>query len=87
MERGLEPPPPIEVDPATMSDQDRGRDRVERYPTTLDDALKQLESASIFPGSLGELLAQSYIAVRRSEWVAYSHADQAFQLRNHFLKY
>ena len=87
MERDLEPPPPAEVDPATMSDQERGLNRVERYPTTLDDALKQLESDSILRGSLGELLTESYIAVRRSEWVTYSQADQAFQFRNHFLKY
>jgi glutamine synthetase len=87
LERELEPPPPVEVDPAAMSDQDRGRQRVERYPTTLDEALKQLESDSILRGSLGELLAESYIAVRRSEWVTYSQADQAFQFRNHFLNY
>jgi len=87
IERELEPPPPVEVDPATMSHQDRGRSQVQRYPTTLDEALKQLENDSILSGSLGELLAESYIAVRRSEWVAYSQADQDFQLRNHFLKY
>jgi hypothetical protein len=36
---------------------------------------------------MGELLARSYLAVHRSEWEAYSGADEAFGFRNHFLKY
>jgi hypothetical protein len=32
-------------------------------------------------------LAQSYIAVRRSEWAAYSAGDEEFEQQGHFLKY
>jgi glutamine synthetase len=37
--------------------------------------------------ALGEPLARSYLAVRRSEWDAYSAADAAFQFADHFAKY
>jgi hypothetical protein len=36
--------------------------------------------------ALGPVLAQSYLTVLRSEWEAYSAADQAFEQRGHFLK-
>ena len=37
--------------------------------------------------ALGEPLARSYLAVRRSEWEAYSEADEEFAFASHFCKY
>lgn len=87
IDRQMEPPEPLEVDPATLSDDEREARGAHRYPTTLDEALKHLESDEVLTGALGELLARSYLAVRRSEWEAYSAADEDFQHRGHFLKY
>lgn len=87
IERELEPPEPLDVDPATLSDQERIARRAERYPTTLGEALEQLEKDDVLTEAMGDLLARSYVAVRRSEWEAYSGADEAFGFRNHFLKY
>jgi glutamine synthetase len=87
IERELEPPAPVEVDPATLLDEERRRNRVERFPATLDVALEQLAADSVLRDALGDLLARSYLAVRRSEWEAYSQADEVFRFRNHFLKY
>jgi hypothetical protein len=41
----------------------------------------------VLTGALGPVLAESYLAVRRSEWDAYSVEDAAFEQRGHFLKY
>ena len=87
IERQLEPPGPIDVDPATLSGEERRRSGIERYPATLDVALQRLAGDHVLLDALGDLLARSYLAVRRSEWEAYSHADEAFRLRNQFLKY
>ena len=38
-------------------------------------------------GALGAVLAQSYLAVRGSEWETYSAEDEAFEQRGHFEKY
>ena len=37
--------------------------------------------------ALGEPLARSYLAVRRSEWEAYSAAAEEFAFASHFAKY
>ena len=87
IERELSPPEPLDIDPATLSDEERTARRAERYPTTLGDALDQLEKDHALTAAMGDLLARSYLAVHRSEWEAYSEADEAFGFRNHFLKY
>ena len=38
-------------------------------------------------GALGPVLAESYLAVRRSEWAAYSAGDGTFEQQGHFEKY
>lgn len=87
MERGLRPPDPIDVDPATLSDRDRKARGALRYPTTLDEACKALESDAVLMDALGDLMARSFLAVRRSEWEAYSAMSEEEQHRGHFLKY
>ena len=87
IERRLEPPPPVDVDPALLSETQRQAGGIHRYPATLDDALARLEDDGVLMTALGEPLARSYLAVRRSEWEAYSSADEAFQFAGHFLKY
>ena len=37
--------------------------------------------------ALGPVLAESYLAVRRSEWTAYLAGDETYEQRGHFLKY
>lgn len=37
--------------------------------------------------ALGPVLARSYLAVRGSEWDAYSAGDDEFEQQGHFLKY
>ncbi len=87
VDRGLEPPPPLDRDPATLSDAERAAAGVERYPETLGEALDRLESDDVLMDALGDPLARSYLAVRRSEWEEYSAADEAFQYAGHFAKY
>jgi glutamine synthetase len=87
MERDLRPPDPIDVDPATLSDRDREARGALRYPTTLDEACKALESDAVLMDALGDLMARSFLAVRRSEWEAYSAMSEEEQHRGHFLKY
>jgi hypothetical protein len=37
--------------------------------------------------ALGPPLSRSYLAVRGSEWAAYSAGDEAFEQQGHFLRY
>jgi glutamine synthetase len=87
LERSLEPPEPLEVDPATIPDSEREARGVHRLPATQEEALAALESDDVLTAALGPALAESYLAVRRSEWNAYSTQDTGFEQRGHFLKY
>jgi glutamine synthetase len=87
LERGLEPPDPVEVDPATIDEAERERRGIRRLPATQQEALDALAADRLLLDALGPTLAGSYLAVRRSEWEAYSARDDTFEQQGHFLKY
>jgi glutamine synthetase len=78
IERGLEPPEPVAVDPATL----RG---LQRLPATQREALDALAADEVLTSALGPVLAGSYLAVRRSEWAAFSAKRDPFS--HHFERY
>jgi glutamine synthetase len=85
--RRLEPPGPVEVDPATLGEAERERLGIATMPATQAEALDALETDAVLTDALGPVLAGSYLAVRRSEWAAYSEGDEAFEQQGHFSKY
>jgi glutamine synthetase len=87
LERGLEPPAPVEVDPATIEERERSARGIVPLPGTQAEALAALAADEVLTSALGPVLAESYLAVRRSEWDAYSAGDEAFEQQGHFLKY
>jgi glutamine synthetase len=87
VERGLAAPEPVEVDPATLSEDEREALGVRPLPSTQAEALDALEADAVLTGALGPVLARSYLMVRRSEWETYSAEDEAFEQQGHFLKY
>jgi glutamine synthetase len=87
LERELEPPEPVEVDPATIDEGERAQRGIVRLPATQEEALDALEADEVLIAALGPVLAGSYLAVRRSEWAAYSAGDEAFEQQGHFSKY
>jgi glutamine synthetase len=87
IERGLDPGEPVEVDPATLSDDERTRLGIRRLPTTLDEAADALERDPVLTEALGPVLAQSYVTVRRSEADAYRDQGPDFEVTGHFYKY
>jgi glutamine synthetase len=87
LERGLEAPEPVEVDPATIDERERDERGLVRLPATQAEALDALAADDVLTGALGPVLASSYLAVRRSEWEAYSAGDETFEQQGHFSKY
>jgi glutamine synthetase len=87
LERGLELPDPMLVDPATLPDAERERMGAARYPEDLGAALDALERDVVLTTAMGGPLTASYVAVRRSEFEAYGAMDEAAQYRGHFAKY
>ncbi len=87
IERALVPPDPVEVDPATIPDDERAARGIHRLPTTQEEALSALAGDALLTEALGPRLADSYLAVRRSEWESYSAGDEAFEHQGHFSRY
>jgi glutamine synthetase len=87
VDRGLEPPAPLDVDPATLPEDERTRRGIAPLPATQAEALDALADDALLTDALGPVLAGSYLAVRRSEWAAYSAGDAAFEQQGHFEKY
>jgi glutamine synthetase len=87
LERGLELPEPVDVDPATIPEDERSRRGIVRLPATQSEALDALAADELLLSALGPVLAEAYLAVRRSEWAAYSAGDAAFEQQGHFEKY
>jgi glutamine synthetase len=87
LERGLELPEAIDVDPATIPEDERARRGIVRLPATQAEALDALAADEHLLSALGPVLAEAYLAVRRSEWAAYSAGDAAFEQQGHFEKY
>jgi glutamine synthetase len=87
LERGLEPPKPVEVDPATIDEAERDALGVVPLPATQQEALDALAGDAVLTAALGPVLEESYLAVRRSEWDAYSEGDETFEQQGHFSKY
>jgi glutamine synthetase len=87
LERGLDPPDPVEVDPATIDEAEREARGIVPLPATQEQALDALAADGVLTAALGPVLAESYRAVRRSEWDAYSQGDETFEQQGHFSKY
>ncbi len=87
IERELEPPEPVGVDPASLSEAERVRGGIEPLPATQAEALAALAGDRVLTEALGPVLTEAYLAVRRSEWAAYSAGDAAFEQQGHFEKY
>lgn len=83
----LQPPEPVEVDPATLTEDERAGRGAVPMPATQAEALDALEADELLRLALGPELLNSYLAVRRSEWEAYSAGDEAFEQQGHFEKY
>jgi glutamine synthetase len=87
LERDLEPPDPVEVDPVTIDEAEREARGIVPLPATQQKALDAFAADEVLTAALGPVLAGSYLAVRRSEWDLYSQGDETFEQQGHFSKY
>jgi glutamine synthetase len=87
IERQLQPPDGVDVDPATIAEHERAERGISPTPATQAEALDALAADQLPGEAMGATLADSYLAVRRSEREAYSAGDETFGQKGHFEKY
>ena len=78
---------PTLIDPGNYSDEERAARGIRRFPTTLKEALDNLEQDAVLMGALGPLLSRAYLAVKQLEWDSFSKEDVAFEIKHHFWKF
>ena len=81
--RELDPGDPVLVDPGTLTDAERERRGIKRLPTSLEEALRALESDTVLADAVGPLLLAAFSAVKRGEIAGFAAQDEAFELRMH----
>ena len=83
----IDPGEAQEIDPGNYSDEEREKRGIRRLPTSLDEALDELEHDAVLTEALGPLLARSYIAVKRSESEFFKDRTPEEETKQHFYKY
>ena len=78
---------PTLIDPGNYSDEEREARGIRRFPTTLKEALDNLEKDTVLMDALAPLLSSAYLAVKRLEWESFSKEDVAFEMKHHFWKF
>ena len=85
--RELDPGEPVDVDPGNLTDDERARRGIRRFPETASEALDELEKDEVLTSAMGAPLATEYLKVRRAEAAAYAEQDDAYELEHHFFTY
>jgi glutamine synthetase len=83
----IEPNEPVAVDPGNLSDAERERMGVRRLPTTLDEALDELERDQVLMEALGPMQATAYLAVKRNEIDFFKEKTPEEVALQHFYKF
>ena len=83
----IDPGEPSEIDPANFSDEERERRGIRRFPTSLDEALDELERDQVLIEALGPDLSRAYLSVKRSEIDFFKEKTPEEIALNHFYKY
>jgi glutamine synthetase len=68
LERGAALAPPVQEDPANLSEEDRARRGIERLPADLREASARFAVSDHAKAVLGEALHRAAVAVQELEW-------------------
>ena len=87
VKRHLDPGEPLTTNPHDLDEAEREARGIRRFPTTLAEALTELEQDQLLLDALGDERAHEFIAVRRAEWSDLGRATIAQQIAAHFRRY
>ena len=87
IDRGLTPGLPCEHDPAKLSPEELAACKAVPLPSTMHDALNNLEGDKFLTSSLGDLLTRCILLTRRHEADQFAANDIDFEINNHFYRF
>jgi glutamine synthetase len=80
----LDPGEPMLNDPGDLRSDELDRRGIHRLPESLALAADNLEKDELLMDALGPMLAQSYLAVKRSEHRSFAAQETDFEIDHHF---
>jgi glutamine synthetase len=83
IEKGLEPPPPVEENVYEMSEQERKERNIETLPGNLEDAINLAESSEVVRKALGEHVFEAFIQNKKIEWDEYRTQVTEYELKKY----
>ncbi len=87
IERGLEAPPELKADPASLTPEERAALGVQPLPGNLQEALCALEQDELLLDVLGEHIAEAYLSGKRREWEDYRGQVSEWERRRYMVAY
>jgi glutamine synthetase len=87
LERGLELPPPVLVDPHVLTEAERASLGATRHPESLTAALDALRADPLLMDALGDRLGAAYLAVKELDVELLSGAGEAAEFEAHRFKF
>ncbi|MBA2678008.1 MAG: glutamine synthetase [Ktedonobacteraceae bacterium] len=87
MKNQIDPGEPANIDPGNYSDEERRQRGIAPLPTSLGEALDELEKDQVLLDALGPMLATAYIAVKRDEIAFFQDKTPQDVVNQHFYKY
>lgn len=81
IENRIEPPKCVNGNIFAMTDEERKALGIERMPSTLLEALDELEKDEYIKNVLGSHVAEKYISAKKEEWYRYSHQVSDWELK------
>lgn len=83
IEKGMEPPEPVELNIFTMDDTRRKELNIESLPGSLGEALLLLEESKFVKDVLGEYIFHQFLVQKRREWNQYRTQITEWELKTH----
>ena len=87
IERRLELPPSVTVDPHGLTEEERARLGADRYPLSLPEALAALQTDQVLTEALGDRIVTSYLAVKGLDLSMLAEHDEAYEFEVHRFAY
>jgi glutamine synthetase len=71
IEKGYEPPAPVEENVYKMTDEERKKKNISTLPASLNDAIQLCEKSQLVRKALGEHVFHAFLENKKIEWDQY----------------
>jgi glutamine synthetase len=83
IEKGYELPPPVEVDVYSLTEKEREELGIEVLPSSLGEAIKEMEKSTLVRECLGEHVFWSFIRNKKAEWDEYRSQVTEYEIKKY----